>query len=128
MVTSAQKNILLYDGCCKLCSSVVRWVQKYKKRPFAEFVSMQTANGKLLMREWSINSADTDTVLFVLNGQVYQKSKAVFKVASFLKPPMSLLRYFSFLPLSLTDLAYDKVAKYRYRIFGRKEVCMLPEK
>jgi predicted DCC family thiol-disulfide oxidoreductase YuxK len=53
---------------------------------------------------------------------------AVFKVASFLKPPMSFLRYFSFLSLFFMDFLYDLLAKYRYRLFGRKEVCVLPEK
>jgi predicted DCC family thiol-disulfide oxidoreductase YuxK len=128
MVIPDQKNILLYDGCCKLCSSAVQWVQKYQKKPFVEFVSMQTAIGKQVILQRGINTADKDTVVFIVNGQVYQKSMAVFKVASFLKPPMSFLRYFSFLPLFFMDFLYDLLAKYRYRLFGRKEVCVLPEK
>jgi predicted DCC family thiol-disulfide oxidoreductase YuxK len=33
---------------------------------------------------------------------------------------------FSVLPAPLLDFLYDRVAKNRYRVFGRSDACMLP--
>jgi predicted DCC family thiol-disulfide oxidoreductase YuxK len=37
------------------------------------------------------------------------------------------LRYFGILPRVMTDFFYDLIGRYRYRIFGQRDVCLVPD-
>lgn len=41
--------------------------------------------------------------------------------------PWSLVRVFSVIPAGLRDWLYQHVARNRYRIFGKKAECMVPD-
>ena len=54
----------------------------------------------------------------------------MFAIFSELGWPWSLMSLLKVIPSSLRDLAYDQFAKYRYRMFGKRELnnlcLMLP--
>jgi len=59
------------------------------------------------------------------NGQAYLKSEAVLRIAreaSALAVDMVL----PFIPRVTRDAIYDLVARNRYRWFGRRDACILP--
>ena len=58
---------------------------------------------------------------------VYLGSTAALKIGQALKLPWSLLSSMGLLfPAFLRDWVYNKIARNRYRWFGKREVCMLP--
>jgi predicted DCC family thiol-disulfide oxidoreductase YuxK len=59
-------------------------------------------------------------------GTVYQRSTAALKVLKDMGGYWKLFYVFIIIPRPLRDMIYDLVAKYRYRIFGKKESCMVP--
>lgn len=59
-------------------------------------------------------------------GAIHEKSAAVLQIMVNLSWPWKLFVIGKILPPSLRDLLYDLVAKWRYRIFGKKDVCELP--
>jgi predicted DCC family thiol-disulfide oxidoreductase YuxK len=66
-----------------------------------------------------------DSFAFVVNGQAYVKSEAVLRIAR------ELARWqwtwvFHFIPRMIRDVIYDLVARNRYRWFGRRDACILP--
>jgi predicted DCC family thiol-disulfide oxidoreductase YuxK len=65
-------------------------------------------------------------VLLITSEGVYSKSDAVLEMARRLGSPWALLYAFRILPHGFRDAVYDLIAKYRYRIFGRRESCWLP--
>ncbi len=74
---------------------------------------------------------DYRSVLLVRNwGQgrheILLKSTAFFRIVSRLSWPWRALGVLRLAPLPVRDLAYDWVAKNRYRFFGRYQVCRLP--
>jgi len=60
---------------------------------------------------------------FLANGQGYVKSETVLRIARAL-PHWTWI--FQFIPRVIRDAIYDLVARNRYRWFGRRGACILP--
>src|SRR2546429_7788671 len=54
------------------------------------------------------------------------KASAALFVTKKLGDPWRWLRLFGVFPSALLDRAYDLTARYRYRLFGRYESCLMP--
>ncbi|QJE74333.1 thiol-disulfide oxidoreductase DCC family protein [Aerophototrophica crusticola] len=118
--------LYLFDGACVLCSGTVRFLLRHEADQRMRFCAVQSPAGQALLASLGMD-AMPDTFLFIDDGTVYQRSAAAFRLARHLKAPWRWLRVLSLLPRGLTDRAYDWVARHRYRIFGRHEVCLVPE-
>jgi predicted DCC family thiol-disulfide oxidoreductase YuxK len=66
-------------------------------------------------------------------GHFLTKSEAVFYILKKLRPSylFNIFQLFSILPLSVTDFFYDRIAKIRYKLFGRSKnvnpnICPIP--
>lgn len=119
------EKLLLIDGICNFCVASVHFILKFEKNNSIKFANLQEY-------DFSFQPSDSDSeqynsLIYLLNGKSYQKSQAVFLLAKELKFPFSLVQYFSFLPQRFTDFCYDLIAKNRYRIFGEREVCFVPD-
>ncbi|MDF0708203.1 thiol-disulfide oxidoreductase DCC family protein [Flagellimonas okinawensis] len=121
-------NIVLFDGVCNLCSGFVQFVIKREKNSNISFASLQSEEGRRLLKEYGVDSSSVDSIVFIKNEKAYIKSKAFFEIIQNLKAPWPLLRIFSFLPLRFNNAVYDLIAKNRYKMMGKKESCWLPSK
>ena len=63
--------------------------------------------------------------VMVANGHAYVKSEAVLRIAREL-PRWQWTWVFQFIPRVIRDAIYDLVARNRYRWFGRRDACILP--
>ena len=66
-----------------------------------------------------------DSFAFAANGQAYVKSEAALRLAQEL-PRWQWTWVFHFIPRVIRDAIYDVVARNRYRWFGRRDACILP--
>jgi predicted DCC family thiol-disulfide oxidoreductase YuxK len=72
--------------------------------------------------------ADVDSILLYENGKIYAKSSAALRIAGKLRGAWPAFKLFLILPAFIRDAVYDWIARNRYRWFGKKETCMMPEK
>src|SRR6266403_4263047 len=77
------------------------------------------------LAEQLINPDRPDSFAFVATGQGYVKSEAVLRIAREL-PRWRWTWVFHFIPRVVRDAIYDLVARNRYRWFGRRDTCILP--
>lgn len=122
-----KKPIIFFDGICNLCNASVRFViQKDKKKQFL-FASLQSDAAKniLLHKKQKIKM---DTILLLYKDTVYLKSDAALLVLKKLGFPYNIFYVFKIFPKFTRDFIYDIIAKNRYRWFGKKERCMVPNK
>ncbi|WP_375324223.1 thiol-disulfide oxidoreductase DCC family protein [Flagellimonas sp. GZD32] len=126
MVT--QENIVLFDGVCNLCSGFVQFVIKREKDSLITFASLQSSEGQKLLNDYGVDSSATDSIVFIANKKAFIKSRAFFEIIKHLKNPWPFIGVFSILPVKVTDVAYDIIARNRYRLLGKKESCWLPSK
>lgn len=124
--TELPERLLLYDGVCGLCNRLVQWTIRHDPNGRVRFAALQSDLGQELLRAHGMRTDDFDTAVMIERGQAFTKARAVLRVFAAIGPPWSLLSPFARLPRPLIDFAYDRVARNRYRFFGRSESCMLP--
>jgi predicted DCC family thiol-disulfide oxidoreductase YuxK len=124
--------ILLYDGVCGLCNRFVQFTLRRDRNAAFQFASLQSPFAARILARHGANPTTLDTVYVVLNQELpnetlLSRSDAALFVLWILggswRPVASLLRL---LPRFFRDPAYNAVARHRYGIFGRSDVCTLP--
>jgi predicted DCC family thiol-disulfide oxidoreductase YuxK len=137
--------VVLFDGVCNFCDASVSFVIDHDPNGYFKFAPLQSAAGKELAAEYdlvsetasaqtaktaSANTADDlipiDSVILVEDGQAYTHSTAALRIARKLTGIWPVLYAFIIVPKPIRDFFYRLFAKYRYRMFGKKDECMLP--
>ena len=125
--------IILYDGVCGLCNSLVQFLLKHDKDGRLRFASLQSDFAEKVLRRHGFDAKDLDTLHVVENydqpgERVLQRSDAILRagreLGGFWTASSSVARI---VPRPLRDLVYRFVATNRYRVFGKYESCMLPD-
>jgi len=117
------ERIVYYDGVCGLCDGFVELLVKFDKNRKIKFSSLQGKSGRILLNKLNLDLEEFDTVLFKVNDQVYTKSTAVFKIINSIGGIIKLFLVFNLLPRRFNDWIYSKIAKNRFKIFGKLDKC-----
>lgn len=70
--------------------------------------------------------SDIKTIILIEDGVLYEKSDAILRLVQRIEGNWKLLKFTTVLPLIIRDYIYDIVAHKRYRIFSKKEICIIP--
>lgn len=117
--------IIFFDGVCHLCNGFVDWmILRDKKRYFA-FAPLQGQTAKKYLP--GHHSLDLQSVVVLSENKLMLKSEAVLFCLSQLGLPWSWFAILQILPAFVLNSFYDLIAKYRYQIFGKDEVCRIPQ-
>lgn len=119
--------VIVFDGVCNLCNTAVQSVLKNDKNAYFSFASLQGEFGQKLLKEYNLNSEDFDSFLFLENKVLYSKSTAALRVAKKMDYPFKLLYPLIFIPKFIRDGIYSFIANNRYRWFGKRDSCMMPD-
>ena len=119
--------IIVFDGHCVLCSANARFVLKHDRPGRFRLAAMQGPAGAALMRRAGVNPTAPDTLIVVDGTRVLRDSDAVFEIWAGLGWPWRASAVFRRIPRSLRDFVYHLIARNRYRLFGRREQCFVPD-
>lgn len=121
------KKIVLFDGVCNLCNSVIQYVIKHDKKDIFRFVSLQSDLGQNILKHIGIDSKNIDSVILYEPGiAYYYKSNAAFEIAKSLGGFFSIGIVFRIIPTAFRNSIYDFIAKNRYKWYGKSESCSIP--
>jgi predicted DCC family thiol-disulfide oxidoreductase YuxK len=120
------KKKILFDCDCRLCTASIRFVKRHDEKGLYSFVPLQSGAAKKLLSGHGIGD-EADSAVLIDGEKALTKSDAVLAIVEELDGLWRHLAVFRFLPKGLRDGCYDLVAKYRYRLFGRKRSCDPPE-
>lgn len=123
----ASPPLVLFDGVCNLCNGAVRFLMPRDRAGQLRFAHIQSATGQAVLRQHGLSVTDWDSFVFVEEGRAYLKAEAAFRIARFMRWPWSLLRLGCGLPRRPADWLYDRVARNRYVLFGKKDQCLVPD-
>jgi predicted DCC family thiol-disulfide oxidoreductase YuxK len=122
-----EKIILLFDGYCNFCNSTVNFILKHDHRDRFRFAALQSDTGKKLLLQHGIHPEKTDSVILIRDGKYYLRSAASLRIAMNLGPGWKLLGVFYIIPPFLRNAVYNLIARNRYKWFGKRESCRMPD-
>jgi predicted DCC family thiol-disulfide oxidoreductase YuxK len=120
-----QNPIILFDGVCNLCNGTVDFLLKHDSKKQFRFASIQSEAAQLLFRKFQI-PAETDSVILIKSNKVYFESDAAIEIAGMLSFPWKMVAVFRIIPKKMRDNIYRRIAKNRYRWFGKRDICRIP--
>ena len=120
------KNILLFDGVCNLCNGLVRFIIKRDRAGKFKFASLQSETGQQWLQRFGLVKNEFGSFVLIQGDKYYLKSKAALKMFKELGGIWKALYIFILLPRPVRDFLYDLVARSRYKIFGKRNECMIP--
>ena len=123
---AAPPPIVLFDGVCNLCTGSVQFILERDRRGLFRFASLQSEVGRRLLGEQGLDADALGSVVLIEDGQAFRESAAVLRIARHLPGAWKLLGAFLAVPRPLRDFVYRRIARNRYRWFGKTEACWLP--
>ncbi len=119
--------IVVFDGKCLLCNGWVQFLLRHDRQGRIRFASMQGEQGARLLNEAGLSAGEgLQTLLVIEGGRSWQHTAAILRILHRLGWPWRLAWVGWLVPAPLRDALYRLVARNRYRIWGRSEVCMVP--
>jgi predicted DCC family thiol-disulfide oxidoreductase YuxK len=119
------RSIVLFDGVCNFCSDSVNFIIRHDTENRFAFAPLQSGKGIELRAKYGIDD-DIDSIVLIEDDRAFTKSTAALRIAKRLGGIWALAYAFIIVPRPVRDYLYELFARYRYRLFGKKDECMLP--
>lgn len=116
--------VILFDGVCNFCHSSVNFIIRHDYQDYFKFAPLQSQHGRQSIKKYNLQ--ETDSIVLIENGKAFVYSTAVLKIAKNLGGVWSVFYIFIIVPRFVRDFFYKLFARYRYKLFGKKEKCLMP--
>jgi len=124
------ERIVFFDGVCGLCDRAVQFILAHDPAGHFHFAPLQGRTAAALRSRCPHFPDALETIVLLdLRGttaRLSMHSQAAFEIAADLDGPVRHARWLRALPRPLTDWIYRLVARWRYRVFGRRSACRVP--
>jgi predicted DCC family thiol-disulfide oxidoreductase YuxK len=121
------RPLIVFDGMCVFCSRFARFVADRDPGGQFRFTAAQSNLGQALYRHYGFDPNEPETSVLIDEGRMYGKSVAFAKILRRLSGPWRCGWLVLGLPRQMRDWLYDRVARSRYRVFGRRSACVRPD-
>jgi predicted DCC family thiol-disulfide oxidoreductase YuxK len=120
-------RVLVFDGVCVLCSHWVSFVLRHDRDRSYKFAAMQTATGRDLLTRHGLDPNDPKSFLLLEGGRGYMDTDAIIRVLrTFGGRWRALAMLVRLTPRFVRDPLYRFIARNRYKLFGRHDLCIVP--
>ncbi|MGB3496102.1 MAG: thiol-disulfide oxidoreductase DCC family protein [Elainellaceae cyanobacterium] len=123
---NAHDKVILFDGVCRFCSGWSNFILEQDKAKKFKLAPLQSPAGQDILAHFNLPTDRFDSMVYVENNQLYQRSDAALNIAKHLPIPWNGLSYFEGVPKELRDWFYNQIASNRYDWFGKYDECVLP--
>lgn len=123
--------IVLFDGVCNLCAGAVRFIIRRDRKGRFRFAALQSDVGRRFLAAAGVDAPGSGepprSLILFAGGKVYRSSTAALLILAGLGRAWPFAATLLVIPAPLRNLVYRWVARNRYRWFGRKTVCEIPQ-
>ena len=119
-------GLWLFDGVCNFCSGSVRLALRLDRKGVLRFTPLQSPFGHAIAARYGLDLENPDSFLFFDRGRPLDASDAVLALATRLGAPWSWFAGLRVIPKRWRDAAYGLLARNRYRLMGKRKMCMIP--
>ena len=118
--------IILFDGVCNYCNSMVNFIIRQDRKKIFRFAALQSDAGQELLMQYHLPTTQMDSFILIDDGKAYQRSTAALHLYNKLPWYWKWIQVLWIVPGFLRDAVYNLIARNRYKWFGKKETCMMP--
>lgn len=118
--------VVLFDGVCNFCNRMVNFAIRNDPRARLRFAALQSTTGQRMVTTYGV-SPTADTLVLIDKGQAYTYARAAIRICRYLSWPSKMMYAFIIVPGFLSQALYKWIARNRYKWFGKKESCMVPD-
>lgn len=119
--------LTVMDGECVLCAFGARLIARFDKAKEFRICRAQTPLGQALFHHYGLSFDDPESWLYVVDGYAYTSLDAMIRAGQRVGGVGYLLQPLRLIPRSIQDWLYSKLARNRYRLFGRTDMCSIPD-
>jgi predicted DCC family thiol-disulfide oxidoreductase YuxK len=105
---------------------LVIFIIRQDKTAKIRFSPLQSPEGLSLLHIRGLSAESINSIVFIEGTSYFMKSSAVLHLFKILGGGWSIIYGLIIIPKFIRDFFYDLIAKYRYRLFGISEKCMMP--
>ncbi|MFU1477997.1 thiol-disulfide oxidoreductase DCC family protein [Roseovarius sp. C7] len=120
-------RLTVMDAQCALCARGARWIARHDRREEFRILPIQTPLGEALLRHYGMDPQDPASWLYIENGRAYSSLDAIIRVGQRFGGLWRGLAVLRLLPRPVQDWLYARIARNRYRVMGRTDMCALPD-
>lgn len=124
-----EKNIpivILFDGVCNLCNGTVQFILKRDKDCKLKFASIQGEFGQNTLTRFGLPATNPNSFVLLEGEKIHTHSTGALRIFLHLGGVWKMLYLFIIVPRFIRDAVYNFIARNRYKWFGKKESCYLP--
>ena len=119
--------LLVMDGDCALCSWGARNVARFDHGDHFRIATVQSTLGQAMLTHYGLDPNDPDSWLMLEKGAAKTSMEAILAASRHLGILRFLLAPMGWLPKGVQDWLYQRMARNRYAMFGRTDMCALPD-
>lgn len=124
----AQYPIAVMDGTCALCSFGAKMINRLDRSGDIKIAPIQGETGAALMQANGLDALDPDSWLFIEeDGTVWRDLDALIRLGRRTGGVGWLLTWLRIFPAPARNWLYARVARNRYAMFGRADMCAIPD-
>ncbi|WP_420860953.1 thiol-disulfide oxidoreductase DCC family protein [Algirhabdus cladophorae] len=119
--------IAFMDADCALCSHGARMIHWLDRQDAFRICPVQTQLGHAILHHYNMSAEDPESWLILDQGRMYSDLDALAYLGRRTGGWGHFLRIVLIFPKPLRDWMYTRVARNRYALFGRGDMCALPD-
>ncbi|MEL6921331.1 MAG: DCC1-like thiol-disulfide oxidoreductase family protein [Pseudomonadota bacterium] len=118
--------LIVFDEVCVLCTGFARFITQFDRKQRLHFTSAQGPLGQALYDALGLPRDDFETNLVIIDGRVHTKMRAFIAAMETMGGIWRVAGVLRLLPNPVADWLYDRIARNRYRTFGKYDTCPVP--
>lgn len=119
--------VAVMDAECAICSWGARIIHRLDRSGTMRICPVQSPLGSALLRHYGLVIEDPSSWLFIDKGVAHRDFEAVLYASRRLGGWARLVAVLRLLPKPARDWLYLRLARNRYALFGRADMCQIPD-
>lgn len=122
-----QQPIVFFDGVCNFCNYWVMFAIRRDKQKRLKFSPLQGETATTLLARYQVTPSRLSSVILLEKDSVWTQSSAALRICKYLDGGWKIFYGLIIIPKFIRDFLYNIIALNRYRWFGKRDECKIPE-
>ncbi len=119
--------VVVMDGACALCTGAARLISRLDRTGRVRICPSGSRLGRALLAHYGFDPDDPESWLYLAGGRAYTSLDGVIRAGESMGGVARVASVLRLAPRPLQDWIYRRIARNRYRLFGRADMCAVPD-